>query len=226
MWGCWAPSHPGIRKDQGWEERGVPEQSDPPFFLTPSRADRPCNPRQFWVSSAESGLFVGGRGVRRRLVDCPKMRAVTAGPSGASDCSLAFRVQGTKFPKMLNIGKSAERRWRWPRSARSSPPPPLPPSLLPDSLPFSLPCSHSTTCPTRRPRQAPPGPRPGGAALGEGSSHQSQPPSPTSCISRKFLRPYRLASYFLQSTSSPKSGMWGSLRVAWGRGETGKLLRG
>lgn len=60
--------------------------------------------------------------------------------------------------------------------------------------------------------------------LGEGSSHQSQPPSPTSCISRKFLRPYRLASYFLQSTSSPKSGMWGSLRVALGRGETGKLL--
>lgn len=104
-------------------------------------------------------------------------------------------------------------------------------SLPPSSLPFSLPCSHSTTCPAR---QAPPGParphqapRPGGAAvLGEGSSHQSQPPSPTSCISRKFLWPYRLASYFLQSTSSPKSGMWGSLRVAMGRGETGKLLRG
>lgn len=206
-------------------ERGVPEQSDPPSFSLPAGQTDPATPAR----SAESGLFVGGRGVRRRLVDCPKMRAVTAGPSGAFDCSPAFRVQGTKFPKMLNIGKSAERRWRWPRLASSSPPPPLPPSLLPDSLPFSLPCSHSTTCPTRRPRrpcQAPPGPRPGGAAaLGEGSSHQSQPPSPTSCISRKFLRPYRLA-YFLQSTSSPKSGMWGSLRGALGRGETGKLLRG
>lgn len=106
----------------------------------------------------------------------------------------------------------------------ASPTSSLPPS---DSLPSSRPAPRALPAPPARPRQAPPGPRPGGAAgLGEGSSHQAQPPSPTSWISRKFLRPYRLASYFLQSTSSPKSGMWGSLRVALGRGETGKLLRG
>ena len=48
-------------------------------------------------------------------------------------------------------------------------------------------------------------------------------PSPTSCISGKFLQPYRLASYFVLSTSSPKGGMWGLPEGGSGEGRDGKI---
>ena len=172
MRGCWAPSRPGSGSTKGGEREGCLSRAPPPSFSLPAGQTDPAAPAGSGSLQPSQGSLWEGGGVWCGLVGHPKMRAATAGPSGASDCSPAFRVPGTKFLKTLNIGKSAERRRRWPWSASSSPPPPLPPSLLPDFLPFSLPCSHSSTCP------ALPGPPGGAAVLGEGSSHQSQPPPP------------------------------------------------
>lgn len=107
----------------------------------------------------------------------PKMRAVTAGPAGTSDCSLAFHLQVTQFLQNAQSQKVSRKETEVATVEF------LAPSPAPSLLTFHpSPCPSPRALPAPTP-QAPPGPGLGGAlVLGEGCSRKSQSPSPTSRI--------------------------------------------
>lgn len=220
--------------DGGWEERGAPEQNTPSSFSLPVGRTDTAAPAGALPSTVSLGLLPGsgsplscGEGVRSQLMAHPKMTAVTAGPAGTSDCSLAFHLQVTQFLQNAQSQKVSRKETEVATVEFLAPSPA--PSLL-TFRPSPCPSPRALPAPTPpRPPQAPRRPRePWRWGRGVPGSHSPPPPPP---VFRKVPQAL-LAGFLFCSEHRPSEeqsvGLVGaSLGMPCGCWrETGDLLRG